>query len=60
MEQKLAASFEVHFSAMHPDCHRRGIGRLLRTHLEGEARARGGRWHCLPQRRRLSTVRNRM
>ncbi|MBE0699554.1 MAG: GNAT family N-acetyltransferase [Anaerolineaceae bacterium] len=37
-------AFEIHFLAVHPDCHRRGIGRGLVELLEGEARQRGGRW----------------
>jgi 2-polyprenyl-3-methyl-5-hydroxy-6-metoxy-1,4-benzoquinol methylase len=35
---------EVHFMAVRPERHRRGIGRTLLHHLELEARAQGGRW----------------
>jgi GNAT superfamily N-acetyltransferase len=44
LEQHFPASFEVHFMAVRPEHHRRGIGRELLEHLESEARARGGRW----------------
>ncbi len=44
LEPHFPASFEVHFMAVHPEHHRRGIGRALLDHLEAEARARGGRW----------------
>ncbi len=30
--------------AVHPACHRRGVGRRLVEELEAEARRRGGRW----------------
>lgn len=43
LEEHFPASFEVHFMAVHPNRHRRGVGRLLLAKLEGEARARGGR-----------------
>lgn len=39
-----SGSFEVHFLAVRPEQHRRGIGRRLIDHVEGEARRRGGRW----------------
>ena len=38
------ASFEIHFMAVHPDFHRRGVGRALEEHMEREARGQGGRW----------------
>jgi ribosomal protein S18 acetylase RimI-like enzyme len=38
------SSYEIHFLAVHPDCHRQGIGRGLVALLEGEARRRGGCW----------------
>jgi ribosomal protein S18 acetylase RimI-like enzyme len=37
-------SFEVHFLAVQPDQHRRGIGRTLVEHLEAHARRDGGQW----------------
>jgi ribosomal protein S18 acetylase RimI-like enzyme len=37
------ASFEIHFLAVHPRQHRRGIGRALLEHGASHARARGGR-----------------
>jgi ribosomal protein S18 acetylase RimI-like enzyme len=44
LEQHFPTSFEIHFLAVHPDHHRRGIGRALVTRVEDEARAAGGRW----------------
>ncbi len=44
LEQHSPASFEVHFMAVHPAFHRRGIGRALLDRLESEARARGAHW----------------
>ena len=44
LAQHFLSSFEVHFLAVHPEHHRRGIGRALLRTLEAEARARGGRW----------------
>ena len=44
LERHFTTSFEVHFMAVRPELHRRGIGRALLRHVEGEARARGGRW----------------
>ena len=44
LEQHFATSFEVHFMAVRPELHRRGVGRALLRHVEAEARARGGRW----------------
>jgi GNAT superfamily N-acetyltransferase len=44
VERHFPSSFEVHFLAVHPDYHRRGIGRALLTHAEMEARAAGGQW----------------
>jgi GNAT superfamily N-acetyltransferase len=38
------ASFEVHFLAVRPERHRKGVGRALLLHVEAEARALGGRW----------------
>ena len=44
LEQHFPASFEVHFMAVRPEYHRRGIGRALLDRLQTEADARGGRW----------------
>lgn len=44
LEQHFPASFEVHFMAVRPEYHRRGIGRALLDHLEAEVRAGAGRW----------------
>jgi ribosomal protein S18 acetylase RimI-like enzyme len=44
LEQHFASSFEVHFIAVRPELHRRGVGRTLVRHVAAEARARGGRW----------------
>jgi GNAT superfamily N-acetyltransferase len=44
LAQHFPASFEVHFMAVRPECHRRGIGRALLARLEAEAAARGGQW----------------
>ena len=44
LAQHFPESFEIHFIAVHPSCHRQGIGRLLVAQVEGEARQRGGRW----------------
>jgi len=44
LEQHFPASFEVHFMAVRPEYHRRGIGRALLERLQTEADARGGRW----------------
>lgn len=37
-------SFEIHFMAVHPDYHRQGIGKILVTHVEEEARKSAGKW----------------
>src|SRR5262245_34770330 len=34
LEAQLPGSFEIHFLAVHPSCHRQGIGRRLVDHLE--------------------------
>lgn len=44
LAQHFPESFEIHFMAVHPSCHRQGIGRLLVALVEGETRQRGGRW----------------
>ena len=44
LEEHFPGSFEIHFMAVRPDCHRRGIGRLLVARLEDEARLGNGRW----------------
>lgn len=44
LEQHFPGSFEVHFMAVRPDRHRRGIGRLMLDLVEREARGRDGRW----------------
>jgi len=44
LERHFPESFEVHFMAVRPEYHRRGVGRALLEHLESEALARGGRW----------------
>ena len=44
LEPHFPGSFEVHFMAVHPEHHRKGIGRLLLAHLESVARTRGARW----------------
>jgi GNAT superfamily N-acetyltransferase len=44
LAEHFAGSFEIHFMAVHPGCHRQGIGRCLVEQLEGEALRRGGRW----------------
>ena len=44
LEQHFPASFEVHFMAVRPEYHRRGIGRALLDRLEAEVRAAAGRW----------------
>lgn len=44
LEQHFPASFEIHFMAVRPEYHRRGVGHRLVEHVESEARARGGRW----------------
>ena len=44
LEQHFPASFEVHFMAVRPEYHRRGIGRALLDRLEVEVRAGAGRW----------------
>lgn len=44
LEPHFPGSLEVHFMAVRPEHHRRGIGRALLERLEAEARARGGRW----------------
>lgn len=38
------SSFEIHFMAVRPEHHRKGVGRTLLLHAESEARAMGGRW----------------
>jgi GNAT superfamily N-acetyltransferase len=42
LERHFPESFEVHFLAVRPEHHRRGIGRTLLRHVEAEVRARGG------------------
>jgi GNAT superfamily N-acetyltransferase len=44
LEEHFPGSFEIHFMAVRPDFHRRGIGRLLVERLEDEARIGNGRW----------------
>jgi GNAT superfamily N-acetyltransferase len=44
LEQCFPASCEIHFLAVHPAHHRRGIGRGLVQRVESEARRRGARW----------------
>jgi ribosomal protein S18 acetylase RimI-like enzyme len=44
LEKHFPDSFEVHFMAVRPEHHRRGIGRALLQQGEREARAQGGRW----------------
>jgi GNAT superfamily N-acetyltransferase len=44
LEEHFPGSFEIHFMAVHPRCHRQGIGRCLVQQLEGEARRRKGLW----------------
>ena len=44
LAQHYPASFEVHFMAVRPELHRKGVGRTLLVHLETEAASRGGRW----------------
>jgi ribosomal protein S18 acetylase RimI-like enzyme len=44
LEQHFPSSYEVHFLAVHPDQHRRGIGRALVAHAEQQARTGGGHW----------------
>ena len=44
LEQHFPSAFEVHFMAVHPDRHRRGIGRALLGHVENVVRASGGQW----------------
>ncbi|MCB0114954.1 MAG: GNAT family N-acetyltransferase [Caldilineaceae bacterium] len=44
LDQCFPHSFEVHFLAVHPQHHRRGIGRLLVAQVEKEAHRRGGHW----------------
>lgn len=44
LRQYYPSSFEIHFLAVHPAFHRRGIGRALVEHLERQARGQGGDW----------------
>jgi GNAT superfamily N-acetyltransferase len=44
LEEHFPGSFEIHFMAVHPSCHRQGVGRRLVEQLESEARQRNGRW----------------
>ena len=44
LEEHFPGSFEIHFIAVHPAYHRKGIGRRLVEKFEAEARQRGGRW----------------
>ena len=44
LEQHVPTAFEVHFMAVRPEQHRRGIGRALLQHAEATARSRGGLW----------------
>ena len=44
LERHFPGSWEVHFMAVHPEYHRRGVGRALLDRIESEARAGGARW----------------
>ena len=44
LEQHFPSAFEVHFMAVQPSHHRRGIGRTLLNHAEEVARSHGGLW----------------
>ncbi len=44
VQRHFPGSWEIHFMAVHPAHHRRGVGRVLLERLEAEARADGARW----------------
>ena len=44
LQQKYPSSFEIHFLAVHPDFHRKGIGKLLVQQVEEVSKQLGGRW----------------
>ena len=44
LTEQFQGSFEIHFLAVHPDFHRKGIGKLLVQQVEEVSRQQGGRW----------------
>ncbi len=44
LTEQFQGSFEIHFLAVHPDYHRKGIGKLLIQQVEEVSRQQGGRW----------------
>ena len=44
LQQNYPNSFEIHFLAVHPDFHRKGIGKLLIQQIEEVSRQQGGCW----------------